>query len=249
MSEVWLILILFAVAVAIPILLVVIAYLDEYGEKLVEGLQDRRIRGAACVILVVMVALFCTYVQDVGTVVVVRNWDGTVACTTAEAGLHVKAPWPLQSRLKWSTGNLRLSFSKEYYKMSSWPRYWHGSRPECIYDNGSCSGESVAVADSSGARAEVDMQVVYSLDGVKVGDLYLEYGDQEAFVSGYLFKDARAVVAETAGSFDSIALLTDRARYSAAVKDALAERWRDLGITVEAVQVQDVRLEDSAGED
>ena len=48
---------------------------------------------AAIIVALVGTLLSCVYTQDVGEVVILRNFGGQLAGTTEEAGLHLKAPW------------------------------------------------------------------------------------------------------------------------------------------------------------
>ena len=49
---------------------------------------------------------------------------------------------------------------------------------------------------------------------------------------------------EQSGRFDTLTMLTNRGEYTKAVQDALAAKWRKIGLTVEQVSVQDVRYGD-----
>lgn len=46
---------------------------------------------------------------------------------------------------------------------------------------------------------------------------------------------------EQSGRFDTLTMLTNRGEYTKAVQDALADKWKKIGLTVEQVSVQDVR--------
>lgn len=51
----------------------------------------------------------------------------------------------------------------------------------------------------------------------------------------------RSVAREQSGRFDTLTMLTNRGEYTKAVQDALAAKWKKIGLTVEQVSVQDVR--------
>ena len=176
----------------------------------------------------VLVAFQCFYAQDIGEAVVVRNLGGSIAGHTEEAGFHLKAPW--QDALTWDIRNRQINFFKD---------------SEYSYDGGSYTGAEVSINDASGTKANIDIQVIYSLDADEVESLYAEYGTQEAFVTNYVSNDLRATAREVAGGFDTLTLLTDRAQYTNAVSEALAEQWKGKGVIVEQVQVQDIRYADS----
>lgn len=181
--------------------------------------------GAAVAALgAVLVATQCFYAQDIGEAVVLRNVGGSIAGHTAEAGFHLKAPW--QDSIGWDIRNRQINFFKD---------------SEYAYDGGSYEGAEVSINDASGTKANIDVQVIYSLDAGKVEDLYAEYGTQEAFVTNYVSNDLRATAREVAGKYDTLTLLTDRAKFTDAVQEALAGQWKGKGVIVEQVQVQDIR--------
>lgn len=168
------------------------------------------------------------YTQDIGEAVVLRNFGGSLAGQSTEAGIHFKAPW--QTALSWDIRNRQVNF-------------YEGSGYQ--YDNGSYYGSEVVVNDKSGTQAAIDIQVIYSIQADSVSELYKEYGTQEAFVTNYVSNDIRATARETSGKFDTITLLTDRSQYAEAITKALEANWEDKGVIVEQVQVQAVVYSDS----
>lgn len=124
--------------------------------------------------------------------------------------------------------------------------------PACLYsvDVGEVAvirnmgGKQVTVNDRSGASADIDIQVNYSLDPSAAEYLYSEYGKQQTFTQNYISNDLRSVAREQSGRFDTLTMLTNRGEYTKAVQDALAAKWRKIGLTVEQVSVQDVRYGD-----
>lgn len=166
----------------------------------------------------------CLYSLDVGEVAVIRNMGGSVAGHAENAGFHAKAPW--QSVIKYDTRNNLINFFKDTdYK----------------YDGGSAEGKEITVNDRSGASANIDIQVNYSLEPSAAEMLYSEYGKQTTFTQNYIGNDLRSVARETSGKFDTITMLTDRGKYTKAVQDALTSKWKSIGLTVEQVSVQNIR--------
>ena len=99
----------------------------------------------------------------------------------------------------------------------------------------------MSINDKSGAGANIDIQVNYSLRPNAAVSLYRDYGSQENFVSKYISNDLRSVTREIAGKYDTITMLTDRGSFTRGVQKALSEKWKGMGLTVEQVSVQDVR--------
>ena len=170
----------------------------------------------------------CIYTQDIGEAVVLRNFGGSLAGYTAEAGIHFKAPW--QDALDWDIRNRLINFYRD---------------SEYAYDNGSYNGATVTINDSSGTKADCDVQVIYSINPDAVEQLYANYGTQEAYVSSYVSNDVRQTTRDCAGQFTTIQLLTDKESFAKSIQDTLNERWSDSGVVVESVSVQDIRYADS----
>lgn len=204
------------------------AYREEhgYGDRLTVVSPAWALVPVALAVL--SVALSCFYAQDIGEAVVKVNFGGSLAGHTTEAGFHAKAPW--QNVTSWDIRNRLINLYRDN---------------EYKYDNGSYDGATVTVNDQSGTKADVDVQVIYSIDADSVEQLYAEYGTQEAYVSNYVSNDVRQTVRDCAGNFSTIQLLTDRDAFAKSINDVLSTRWEGKGVIVESVQVQDVRYADS----
>ena len=159
-----------------------------------------------------------------GDAVVQKNWDGKILGSTSEPGLHLKAPWV--SKVSYDTRNNLINFygDADYH-----------------YDGGAANGPDVTINDKSGASADIDIQVVYSLDPSAAEQLYADYGTQTNYTQSYLSNDVRSVTREVSGKYDTITMLTDRSQFTKAVQEALANKWEADGLHVEQVSVQDVR--------
>lgn len=179
---------------------------------------------APSALAVVALALSCLYAQDAGEVIVLKGLGGTLDGYTEEAGFHVKRP--LQSTISYDVRNNLISL----YRDSSYE-----------YDNGNANGACVTVNDKGGASCDIDLQVVYSLDGDAALSLYRDYGTQSAFTEKTIINDVRAIAREVAGQYDTITMLTNRGEFTKGLRDALAARWTDMGLNIEQVSVQDVR--------
>lgn len=199
--------------------------------------QDQRIEGAvvACVAAIIggIMMLFCVfYTQDAGNVVVLRNFGGSIAGVSKDAGLHTKAPW--QTVITYDARNNLINF--------------YGADTEYKADGGSYEGKQVSINDKSGASANVDIQVNYSLNPDAADDLYLNYGTQKSMTEKYVGNDLRSVTREVSGQFDTITMLTNRSQFTKAVQKALETKWNKIGLVVEQVSVQDVRYPSSITE-
>lgn len=183
-----------------------------------------KIAGTIAVIIAIVCAFFSVYTQDAGEVVVLRNMGGDLAGYTEDAGFHFKAPWQKAIRYDVRNNLVNLYRNAEY-----------------SYDGGAAEGSCVTVNDKGGASADIDLQVVYSLDADAAMQLYIDYGTQKHFTETVIQNDVRATAREVAGKYDTMTMLTNRGEFTKGLRDALAEKWQKLGLSVEQVSVQDVR--------
>ena len=211
-----------------------ILFLMAIGVFVIRAKQDEdpklpiAVPGLTLALSLVLAGSQCVYTQDIGEAIVLRNFGGSLAGYTADAGIHFKAPW--QDALDWDIRNRLINFYRD---------------AEYTYDNGSYSGAAVTINDSSGTKADCDVQVIYSINPDAVEQLYADYGTQEAYVSSYVSNDVRQTTRDCAGQFTTIQLLTDKEAFAKSIQDTLSERWAESGVVVESVSVQDIRYADS----
>lgn len=195
----------------------------QQAAKRIRGLSSAIALGGVAVAAIVA-ATSCVYSLDVGEVAVVRNFGGSVSGSQSEAGFHAKAPW--QSAVKYDTRNNLINFYGD---------------TDYETTGGSEVGKQVSINDKSGASANIDIQVNYSLRPDAAVSLYRNYGSQENFVAKYISNDLRSVTREVAGKYDTITMLTNRGSFTRGAQKALSQKWKGMGLTVEQVSVQDVR--------
>ncbi len=174
--------------------------------------------------LLVILGAFSIYGQDVGEVCILRNWGGQLAGTTEDAGFHLKAPWQTVIRYDIRNNIVNLYRDSEY-----------------AYDNGTATGAEVTLYDKSGAQANVDVQVIYSLDADAAIDLYTDYQKQENFVQIVAVNNVRDAARNCSGKFTTLEMLTNREKFAQAIFDKLSPEWETLGLHVSEVNVQDIR--------
>ena len=211
-----------------------IFFLAAIGAFVIRAKQDEDsklpvvIPGVILALSLVLAGSQCIYTQDIGEAIALRNFGGSLAGYTADAGIHFKAPW--QDALDWDIRNRLINFYRD---------------AEYAYDNGSYNGATVTINDSSGTKADCDVQVIYSINPDAVEQLYADYGTQKAYVSSYVSNDVRQTTRDCAGQFTTIQLLTDKEAFAKSIQDTLSKRWADSGVVVESVSVQDIRYADS----
>lgn len=207
------------VCIATVIILKVLKKKKEY-----DGVFSVPVLSILAAICAVVLACQCFYMQDAGDVKVIRNFGGSIAGSTADPGIHLKAPW--QDVITYDVRNNVITFANNANE---------------DYLGGSATGPQITVNDKGGASANIDLQVNYSLDPSVATMLYEDYGTQEAFVRAIVGVDSRAIPRQIAGQFDTVSILTNRGEFTKAIEDALTEKWEKYGLNVEQVSVQEVR--------
>lgn len=172
----------------------------------------------------VLMTFTFVYSQDAGEVIVLKSISGTLVGYTEDPGFHVKTPWT--STISYDVRNNLVNLYRD---------------AEYSYNGGAAEGSCVTVNDKGGASADIDLQVVYSLDGDSALQLYMDYGTQQKFTSDVILNDVRATAREVAGKYDTLTMLTNRGQFTKGVHEALAAKWSSMGLNVEQVSVQDVR--------
>ena len=193
-------------------------------KKVVNKAYVLGVGGVGVLFLIIGLCLSTIYAQDAGEVIVLRGIGGTLDGYTDEAGFHIKSP--LQTTISYDVRNNLINLYRD---------------SEYSYDGGGAKGACVTVNDKGGASCDMDLQVVYSLDGDSALNLYRDYGTQGAFTEKVIINDVRATAREVAGQYDTITLLTNRGEFTKGLRDALAVKWSDMGLNIEQVSVQDVR--------
>ena len=179
------------------------------------------------IFLLGILGIFCVYGQDVGEVCILRNWGGQLAGTTETAGFHLKTPWQTVIRYDIRNNIVNLYRDSEYN-----------------YDNGTATGAEVTLYDKSGAQANVDVQVIYSLDADAAIDLYTDYQKQENFVQIVAVNNVRDAARNCSGKFTTLEMLTNREKFAQAIFNKLSPEWEAIGLHVTEVNVQDIRYSD-----
>lgn len=178
--------------------------------------------------LAIIFTIFSSFFrQDVGQANVLRDWTGNIVGTETASGLHPKFPWV--DTVTFDVRNQRAVFVSEQQAGEG--------------DNigGTPDGPQITVQDSEGVTANIDISIRYSLDPSAVRDIYSAYANEENLRQKLIFNDIRSVVRSVPGKFSTIEMLTDRNSVQEDIQAALEERWKDEGIIVEDVALQEIR--------
>jgi regulator of protease activity HflC (stomatin/prohibitin superfamily) len=183
---------------------------------------------AAFFFLAVLFTVFSSFFrQDVGQANVLRDWTGNIVGTETASGLHPKFPWV--DTVTFDVRNQRAVFVSEQQPGEG--------------DNigGTPDGPQITVQDAEGVTANIDITIRYSLDPAAVRDIYSAYATEENLRQRLIFNDIRSVVRSVPGKFTTIEMLTDRDAVQQDIQEALEARWKDDGIIVEDVALQEIR--------
>lgn len=183
---------------------------------------------AALFFLAILFVLFSSFFrQDVGQANVLRDWTGSIVGYETAAGLHAKAPWV--DVVTFDVRNQRAVFVSEQLPGEG--------------DNigGAPDGPQITVQDAEGVTANIDIAIRYSLNPDSVIDIYSAYYNEENLRTRLIFNDIRSVVRSVPGRFTTIEMLTDRNSVQEDILKALEARWKDDGIIVEDVALQEIR--------
>jgi regulator of protease activity HflC (stomatin/prohibitin superfamily) len=174
-----------------------------------------------------LIVLSSFFRQDVGQANVLRDWTGAIVGYETASGLHPKAPWV--DVVTFDVRNQRAVFVSEQEPGQG--------------DNigGAPDGPQITVQDAEGVTANIDIAVRYSLDPDAVIDIYSAYYNEENLRTRLIFNDIRSVVRSVPGRFTTIEMLTDRDAVQEDILEALQARWKDDGIIVEDVALQEIR--------
>jgi regulator of protease activity HflC (stomatin/prohibitin superfamily) len=177
-----------------------------------------------------LIVLSSFFRQDVGQANVLRDWTGAIVGYETASGLHPKAPWV--DVVTFDVRNQRAVFVSEQEPGQG--------------DNigGAPDGPQITVQDAEGVTANIDIAVRYSLDPDAVIDIYSAYYNEENLRTRLIFNDIRSVVRSVPGRFTTIEMLTDRDAVQEDILEALQARWKDDGIIVEDVALQEIRYGD-----
>jgi len=165
------------------------------------------------------------YTQDVGEALVIKNSDGTVASVDMEAGLGFKAPW--QDTISWDITGQQIVYK---------------GNGQATQQNEVVDGPEITVSGSDKLSSNVDAAVRYSLDARKIEEIYTAYKTQENFENRVISKDSQTVIRDSANKFLTEDLPVKRADYSKAIEDNLRARWEPLGIKVDSIALQNIRI-------
>ena len=177
-----------------------------------------------------VVSLFFSliYFQDPGEAVVLRSFTGSVSGSSVDSGAHIKSPF--DTCITFDVRNNTVTFV--------------GAGVEDQVHGGTVIGPQITFQDREGVTGNLDVVVRYSIDPMAVEDLYSYYLNQENFVTKTVAQDTRSICRQIPGQYGTLQLFNSRADAEEAIFLALERKWANQPITIEAVNLQEIRYSD-----
>lgn len=188
---------------------------------------------AGAVLIALVVGGFSTiYTQNVGEAKVILNADGTIAGEKLDPGFGFKAPW--QSFVDYDL------FSQEVLYAGS------GEGVTPVYSGGIVNGAEITTTvkgvNGGSTQGNLDISITYSIDADKVTELYQKYRTQERFTKQVIEKTILATIREVSPNYTAIDFRGgERGAATDSILKSLNEKLNGLGVTVDFVNLQDVR--------
>lgn len=179
------------------------------------------------VIAISIIGLSSFYTQDPGEAVVVKSFTGSIVTSTANAGMHLKAPW--DSTESFDVRNQRLE----------------------MFSNAGgegADGAALNVPLKGGANASVSITVIYSINPSSVEQIYTDFQNQEGLRNNALKAKMRDIVRNETAKLEPLQVKENRAALGTSIFEALQKEWDRYGIMVDQVNLGDISLDASTEE-
>lgn len=147
---------------------------------------------------------------------------GDAQGTITEPGLQGKKPW--QKAVNYDIRNQKVSYGS--------------TRGE---KNKDADGPQITIQDKEGVSANVDVSVQYSINPEVIETIYKEYGSQDNFENRLIQEVIKSGIRTTAANHGTLEFLNNRGQVQTEVAEFLNEEWKDRGVIVENVALQDIR--------
>ena len=176
------------------------------------------------VLAIIFIGISFIYKQEVGEAVIIRNADGTIVKTDAEAGFGLKAPWMNKITID-------IKGKQAQYKLDG----------QATQENEVVNGPTITVMDKDKVPVDVDISIGYSIEADKIQDLYTEYKTEDVIFQRLIAPSIKSVIKDTANAYSVDELVSNRAAFAKSIEENLATRWDGRGISVDMVDLQTTR--------
>jgi regulator of protease activity HflC (stomatin/prohibitin superfamily) len=186
--------------------------------------------GVAAGLLGLMFFVFSTfYTVEPGEAKVLKDWSGVIDPTPVTTpGAHWKSPW--QDAIDFDVRNQLAAFMNN----------GQGS-----YNDAPLNGPQITFTDKDGVTGNMDLVVLYSIKPDSVVELVGDYATQDDFRVKVIEQDIRSVPRDIPGKYTTIQMMTERVEVAGKIRTALEAEWKDKGVVIEDVSMQEVRYSDA----
>lgn len=164
------------------------------------------------------------YTQEAGEAKVLRDWTGNIVGSETASGGHWKAPWV--DTVDWNIRNQQVMFAGD---------------GTTTHEGQEVAGAQITFTDKDGVTGNLDLAVIYSISASKVENLTFDYSDQDDFRVKVIENDVKSMPRDILATYTTIRAYNDRSQIRSEIQDSLKDSWKDLGVTVERVQLQGLR--------
>lgn len=211
----------------------------KFGRKVRElGARDRNtddarfakliwtIVGGIALLVALIIGFFSTfYTQSVGEAKVIINFDGTVAGEDITPGAGFKAPW--QGFSDWDLFSQEASYTND---------------GTTNYSGGVATGPQITSSVKNGASVNLDLSVVYSIEGDAVSPLYKQFRTQERFTKQVVETAIRSATRDIPSQYSAVDFRGDkRGEAQAKIQEALQGKLDKYGVKIDVVNLQEIR--------
>lgn len=170
-----------------------------------------------------------SYSVDQGEAKVMKDWTGVIVGEPVSTpGLHWKAPWV--DAIDFNIRNQLAVFLGKGNEQ---------------YNGSPTNGPQITFNDKDGVSGNMDLVVLYSIKPDHVKELVSQYANQDDFRTKVIEQDIRSVPRDIPGKYSTIEMLTDRVSVADDIRTALEAEWKDKGIVIEDVSIQEIRYSKS----
>lgn len=226
----WLIVFIVGLVIALPAFLLMRKRRKADDDDMPPGVTAL-IAGVVALIGLIFLVLNSFYTQGPGEAVLQKDITGNVVGSTTSTGLHAKAPWI--DTTQYNIRQQQIKFVSDGKTDNS---------------GGEADGSQVTVQDKDGVTSNIDVSLRYSIRPDSVEDIYKQFGSEDNFKQTFIEQDIRSAVRDAPNQFHTLELLTNRIDVTNAIQKDLEARWKEFGVTIDSVSLQEVRAPKSVTE-
>ena len=180
------------------------------------------IAGTVLSMVVLIPSIF--YTQDPGEAVVLRSFTGEVVGSDSSSGLGFKVPWV--DNITFDIRNQRI----EMYSNAG------GQGPD---------GARISAGLTGGSNAYFSIVVRYSIRPDKVRSVYDEYKSEDNLLDREMRPATRDEARNATATYEPFTIKERRVQLSLDIEERLSERWEEIGIVVEGVDIGEITLDEA----